>query len=490
MKAPERRLDDATPCVISETSRRDFFKTVGTAAACGMAAAVTPGCDNGSDANNFPDGGDVGGERERVCEDTTVVEQDGGTVDCDDFDLITGDPAFEAYWQQVRSKFVLPSDTIYLNTGTQGSMPCFVLDKMKNDFERFAAQPTDAIINDGRCNLFLTGVRMKVASFLGADAGEIVLTNNTTEGLGWVSHGLDFAEGDEIVTTVHFQPYNACLKFLRDRKNITLSVIDLPTPGKSEQEIIDAFASAITPNTKMFCFCHINYATGLRMPVKEICALARANGITTLVDAAHALGQIDVDVKDLGADFYATSPHKWLCAPPGTGVLYMRDEMQEQVWPSVTEMYLATPESPITWSNFSIRGQQCTPAYAGILDAMDFQNAIGKETIEQRVLKMAAYTKEKVIEKWGQESLFSPMAEELSTGMVAFDPLAGKPKAQFSGLFSALWDRNIIVRNISFMLQTTDTSPTNLIRICTHLYNNYDQIDTALSEIDSFVASL
>jgi selenocysteine lyase/cysteine desulfurase len=473
MKSTAPKAEKATPGAPNDASRRNFFKTVGAATVGGLSMAVAPGCDTGTEDCDLPDGG-------------TIVRE----ADCGNFAALTGDPASESYWRKVRKQFILPDDLVYLNTGTEGSMPCFLLDNVKRDLEQFAAQPMDTILYDDRCSLFLTAVRQKVADFLGANMGEIVLTNNTTEGLGWVSNGLELAAGDEIITTVHFEPYNSCLKFLRDRKNLTLTEIDLPTPATSKQEIINAFADAITPNTKLFCFCHINYPTGLRMPVKEICELARANGIITLVDAAHAIGHIDIDVKELGVDFYATSPHKWLCAPPGTGVLFMRDEVQELVWPTVTETYLASPDAQINSKFFSVRGQQCTPAYGGILDAIDFQTAIGKETIEQRVLAMSAYTKEQIIEKWGPESLYSPVNEALSTGMVSFNPFAGNVGGRISELFSNLWDKNIIIRSIYFKLRTADSTTTSVIRICTHLYNSYDHVDTALGEIEAFIASL
>ncbi|MCP4200230.1 MAG: aminotransferase class V-fold PLP-dependent enzyme [Proteobacteria bacterium] len=474
MKSTAPKDEKAIPGTPNDASRRNFFKTVGAATVGGLTLAVTPGCDTGTEDCDLPDGG-------------TIVRE----ADCGNFASLTGNPASESYWRKVRKQFILPDDIVYLNTGTEGSMPCFLLDNIKSDLENFAARPMDTILYDDRCSLFLTSVRQKVADFMGAGLGEIVLTNNTTEGLGWVSNGLDLAEGDEIVTTVHFEPYNSCLKFLRDRKKITLTEIDLPTPATSKQEIIDAFADAITPGTtKLLCFCHINYATGLRMPVKEICELAQANDIITLVDAAHAIGQIDVDVRDLGVDFYATSPHKWLCAPPGTGVLYMRDGMQKLVWPTVTEIYLAKADSPITTKYFSVRGQQCTPAYGGIIDAIDFQTAIGKETIEQRLLSMSAYAKEKVIDNWGEQSLFSPVEEELSTGMVAFSPFDSDVKGGISKLFSGLWDKNIITRSIYFKLKSADESTSSLLRICPHLYNNYDHIDRTFEEIESIIASL
>ncbi len=475
MKKPACKLQKSMPESRYKPSRRGFFKTVGAATVGGLTMAIAPGCENGSDDCDLPDGG----------------TPDGGTSDCGGYANFTGDPSSESYWQQVRSQFVLPEDLVYLNTGTEGSMPCFVLDKMKQDLDDFAAQPMDTVLYDERCSLFLLEVRKRIAAFIGAQFEEVIVTTNTTEGLGWVSNGLELAEGDEIITTVHFEPYNSCLKFLRDRKNVTLTELDLPTPATDKEEIIQAFDDAIVEGvTKLVCFCHINYATGLRMPVKEIAELARARGAITLVDAAHAIGHIDIDVKDLGVDFYATSPHKWLCAPPGTGVLYMRKEMQELVWPVVTEIYLSAPTSSINSQYFAVRGQQCTPAAAGIMDAIDFQTAIGKENIEQRALAMSAYVKDIVIERWGASSLFSPTNPDLSVGMVSFNPFEGNDGRYIYELFKELWDKNIITRSLGVKLHVGDDSTTRIIRICTHLYNDYDQLDMVFEEVESIMASL
>ncbi len=113
--------------------------------------------------------------------------------------------------------------------------------------------------------------------------------------------------------------------------------MNFPRPQTHKDEIVDAFARAITPGTRVMSFCHINFTTGLRMPVKELCQLARDNGIISVVDGAHAIGMLDLNLHDLGCDFYATSPHKWLNAPPGTGVLYIRDGLLENFWPTITE---------------------------------------------------------------------------------------------------------------------------------------------------------
>jgi len=226
------------------------------------------------------------------------------------------------------------------------------------------------------------------------------------------------------------------------------------------------------------------------MPVKELCQLARDNGIITVVDGAHAIGMLDYDLHELGCDFYASSPHKWLCAPPGTGVFYMRKEVQEQlVWPPYSEAYY--PGATGSTTLFQIRGQQCTPAYTGVMDAIDLQETIGKEEIEKRVLFLSTYLKERILENWGEESLYSPADKALSTGLVSFDPFdEGSEPKSIQTLVKALRnDYNIVTRSISFKDKLSDERTTPALRVSTHIYNNINQIDTLISTIKTIMAT-
>ncbi len=444
-------------------SRRNFLKTLGAATLGGASALVMPGA-------------------------LPARTREGGAAEV--MDAASSDMSDELYWRLVKSRFALKPGLNYLNTGTEGSMPHFVLNNMKKDFKDFAAFPMEALLYDERCGLSVALIREKSADFLGVDAIEVVMTMNTTEGLGFCANGLNLEAGDEVITTLHFEPYNASWYFLRDRRNITLTEIELPTPATDADEIVAAFEAAITDRTKVICFCHINYTTGLRMPVKEICALAREKGIITVVDGAHAIGMLNLDLHDLGVDFYATSPHKWLCAPPGTGILYMREEMQQSIWPTVAEQYLIGESATLSSAYFQIRGQMCTPAYAGVMDVMAFQDSIGKEKIEERILSLSAYAKTKIIENWGEQSLFSPVDEELSSGLVSFNPFEshyGTAGDGISKLFYGLWDQNIVTRSFNFKNKLDDTEWTRALRLSTHIYNSVGDVDQAIEGVKKII---
>jgi selenocysteine lyase/cysteine desulfurase len=354
------------------------------------------------------------------------------------------------------------------------------------------------IIYDEDDQMTCDKIRQTVGDFVGAGVDEITINTNTTEGLGWAANGLELQPDDEVITTLHFDPYNSCWQILRDRGLITLIELELPTPAKNKDEIIASFEKAITPKTKVMTFCHINFSTGLRMPVKELCQLAKEHGIITVVDGAHAIGMIDFSLHDLGCDIYAGSLHKWICGPPGAGFFYIRKDMQDKVWPIEFDSYMG--KGIKIFMNFQLRGQQCTPAYAGVLNAIELQNTIGKDRIEVRVMALHNYCKGKLKEIYGEDKLFSPAGDELSTGLCSFnpfdDPHEGVGGGKISSLYYGLYfkennkKKNITTRSISFKDKLTDSLPKKALRISTHIYNNYDEIDSTIEIIQELVTNI
>jgi len=389
----------------------------------------------------------------------------------------------ELFWSIVRSQFVFQPGTIYMNTGTEGIMPRYVTARMGNYFKKFAENPWDAMMNSPVQTACDT-----VAEFIGADPDEIVITTNTTEGMCLTVNGLDLQEPDEVLTTVHFKPFNSCLSIVRDRRNVTITELGIQTPAQNNDEIIATFENAITPQTKVFCFCHINYSTGLRMPVKELCQLARDNDIITIVDGAHAIGMFNLDLHDLGCDFYACSPHKWLNAPPGTGVLYMRKEVQDLLWPTVTEGY---PSIKQCSSLFQTKGQVCYPIYSGLIDALNFQNLITKDKVENRIMALSTYLKEEIVNTWGEGSLFTPLDEEMSSGLVCFNPFDDHSEkgGRLTALWETLYEMKVVTRTAAFR-DAPAQKDRRALRISTHIFNSFSQLDSVLTKIKSIIAEL
>jgi selenocysteine lyase/cysteine desulfurase len=404
----------------------------------------------------------------------------------------------ETYWENLISGFALDKDIIYMNTGTEGAMTESVVDSLSKHTKEFTKSPMYSIGYNDNLSQTQKKNREKIAGFIGADADEIVLTTNTTEGLHLAINGLDFNKDDEIITTLHdHHAATSPIYILRDRRGVRIRELAIPTPANDKQLILDIFERSITKKTRAFCICHINFTTGLRMPVKEICDLAKSRGIITIVDGAHAIGAIDFNLHELGCDFYACPGHKWLNGPPGTGIFYVRDAKNNphSLWPVLTEVYQVRNRFPVT-NLLQMRGQMNTPALAAMIDAMELQKTIGKKHIEARVLYLNKYLKEKIIELWGRRNLLTPDADDnLCSGIASFIPFNNFEDRFNEIKYRETWEilrkkYNIYIRYINFRNRESDSSNTNALRISTHIFNSIKQIDRVVNAIKSAVAEL
>ncbi|MEI6126828.1 MAG: aminotransferase class V-fold PLP-dependent enzyme [Pseudomonadota bacterium] len=399
-------------------------------------------------------------------------------------------PINEGYWKFIRAQFPLEQGLIYMNNGTEGSIPRFVLSRIGEYFKEFAKNPWHAGVDDEYYNYFMGTTISDVAAFLGANADEIALTMNTTEGMSFIANGLDLQAGDEVLSTLHEHEAGTSGWYIKeDRQHIKFTQLVLPTPAATKEEIISAFENAITPATKVMSFCHINYTTGLRMPVKELCLLARQHGIVSVVDGAHAIGMLTFDLHDLGCDFYACSPHKWLCAPPGTGVLYIRKDAQGLLWPTSSLLYTKGKGIGADTTTLIFRGQMCTPAYKCLKDVIEFQSAIGRDRIQNRILELSSYLKGEIIKNWGADKIFSPLEESLSSGLVSFNPFADRFQPDpVKNVFYKLKDEHkIVIRRLWYKERLSERN-THTLRVSTQIYNNYSDIDILIAAIKEIIA--
>src|SRR5262249_31532013 len=170
--------------------------------------------------------------------------------------------------------------------------------------------------------------------------------------------------------------------------------LTLPPRPASVKEIVKLFETALKPRTRIIVFSHITWETGLVLPVKEICRLARKQGILTHIDGAHGIGQVPVDLKDLGCDFYATNGHKWLMAPKGNGALFVREEHLERLWThTVTEQWR---NYKLKAYRFSYLGTSNLSVIVGVKAALDFFHAIGPKRIYARIHEMGRRVRDRL----------------------------------------------------------------------------------------------
>jgi len=313
----------------------------------------------------------------------------------------------EAYWRELRKQFLIPADEVYLNNGTVGSSPWPVLKAVfdaYSDTERMAQDdPEDyPIWGYGPWNEF----RDPLAAFIGCKRDEIALLRNATEANSYIANGIDLKTGDEVLITDQEHPGGEHPWDLRAKRyGIVLKKVTLPKPVPNAAAVLNLFNDAITPKTRVIFFSHITTVTGVVLPAKELCALARSKGILSAVDGAHVTGMMKLNVHDLGCDMYTSSPHKWLQAPKGSGFLFVRDEVIDRIWCTIaTEGW---DDTKLRAERFQRIGSSNVPALAGMRAAVELANHIGIDRIEKRHRMMADYILSEMVTR-GAQSWTSP----------------------------------------------------------------------------------
>src|SRR6266481_5117458 len=315
----------------------------------------------------------------------------------------------EAYWTELRKQFLIPADEVYLNNGTVGSSPAPVLRAIfdgYNETEKMAqSDPEDyPIWGYAASNEF----RDPLAAFVGCKRDEIALLRNATEANSYIANGVNLKAGDEVLMTDQEHPGGEHPWDLRAKRyGIEIKKIKLPKPVVNAAAVLNLFNEAISPRTRVIFFSHITTVTGVVLPAKEICALARSKGVLSAVDGAHVPGMMKLDLHDLGCDMYSASPHKWLQATKGTGFLYVRDEVIDRVWNTIaTEGW---DDTKLRAERFQRIGSSNVPTLCGLRAAIEFANQIGMDRIEKRHRQMADYILAEMVKR-GATSWTSPNA--------------------------------------------------------------------------------
>jgi selenocysteine lyase/cysteine desulfurase len=313
----------------------------------------------------------------------------------------------EAYWTELRKQFVIPADEVYLNNGTVGSSPAPVLRAIfdgYNETEKMSQHdPEDyPIWGYAAWNEF----RDPLAEFVGCKRDEIALVRNATEANSYIANGLDLKAGDEVLMTDQEHPGGEHPFNLRAKRyGIVVKKVTLAKPVPNAAAVLNSISDAITPRTRVLFFSHITTVTGVVLPAKELCALARSKGILSAVDGAHVPGMMPLNLHELGCDMYSSSPHKWLQSTKGSGFLYVRDEVIDRLWNTIaTEGW---DDTKIRAERFQRIGSSNVPALWGLRASIKFAQDIGMERIEKRHRKSADYMLAEMVKR-GAESWTSP----------------------------------------------------------------------------------
>jgi len=375
---------------------------------------------------------------------------------------------------RLRADLHFPADVVYCNTGTLGATPREVLSAMVSRLETTEASLPDwpYFQADGEP---LTGyqplldARRRIAQFLGVTPEEIAITQNATMGMNDLGNGIDWQPGDEVLTTD--QEHGGAISIFRlmaKRRGIVVRELPIEKAvAGGPDAIVEMFRAAVTPRLKAIMVSQVTSQLGIRMPVEALITLAKTNGALSLIDGAQAVGCTEVNLAALGCDAYVASPHKWLMAPKGTGILYVRRDVQAQFW---------TTLASYQWQNeadgafrFMQYGTGSVALIDGLLAAIRLAERHGMARVERWDRALARRLREGLAQIPGVV-LSSPTDERLASAITTFRVSGTKAR----DLQNALWDQKIRVR-----AQGDDKG----VRLSAHIYVSPADIDRVLAVV-------
>lgn len=373
----------------------------------------------------------------------------------------------EAFWAEVRKRYTLDEEVINFNNGSVGPQPITVQESHIKMYKQSNLAPAHHMwkkVNKKRDTL-----RQMLAQILDAEEQEVAINRNTTEGLSTVIFGLNLKAGDEVVVSDFDYPF--MLNAWRQRQmrdGIVVKEVKLPLPIENVDLAVDLFRKAITPNTKVVHVTHVQNWTGQVMPVKEITEMAKGFGCQVVVDAAHSLAHVSLSFKDIGCDYMATSLHKWLGAPFGTGALVIKNDRKSELWP------LMAPYEPKAGEieKFEFLGTRSIPAEMAAIDAIEFHLKLGSENVHQRLHFLKNYWAEKV-KDLGSLTLHTSLKSDFSGAIGTFS-IEGLTAGDIA---PKLWKDN------SFNVGYVVWNGLNAIRISPHIYTSIEELDRLVSAI-------
>jgi selenocysteine lyase/cysteine desulfurase len=375
-----------------------------------------------------------------------------------------GAPDDEPFWEQVRGQFLIPPDRLYLNNGTLGPSPRVVVDAVTEHTRRVAATYPPGVSWDD--------LKAAIAAYLGGDAEGYVFPRNTTEAMNFVANGLELGPDDVVLTTDHehiggLEPW----KLVTTRLGAGLEVASLPAPAGSAEELLESIWSHVTPRTRVVSVSHVTFTNGTVLPVSRLARRCADADIVLAVDGAHPPGMMQVDLSRLGGDFYASSPHKWMLAPQGTGLLYLAEAWRDTLWPTLASG--GWDDTTLGAQRLNHLGTFDASRLAGLLAAVEFLAAVGQGRSEARVRALRGRLCAGLEEIPGVR-LMTPSDEALCAGMVAF-AMEGVPSLDLQAHLS---------RTANVRTRVIGEYDYGWMRLSTHIYNLPREIDEVLERLD------
>jgi len=379
----------------------------------------------------------------------------------------------EAFWREVRAKFLVPRDVGFFNAANLCPMPLPVLEAIERNARAYEVMPSPEVrskLMQGR-----EDARNLLADALRVTPEEIVLTRNTTEGNNFVSSGLTLGAGDEVIISSDNHPSNlAAWRQKAARFGFTVVTVAPPASHPGAAGYVDIFSRAFTARTKVLAVTYVSSNSGDMLPVTDLCRIARERGVLSLVDSAQAFGVIDVDLGAIRPDFFTGSMHKWPCGPKEKGVLYINRAVQDRIAPTIVGVYGGAVGISRT---FEAEGQRDDAAIAAVVEALRFQGSIGRDVIEKRARSLSGHLM-KELRKLDGIQLWTDPAPDRSAAIVIFKPAALDPRR----LGDALTANERMVVTVR---PANGSNPG--LRVAPHFYNTMEDVDRFVGTIGKYL---
>jgi isopenicillin-N epimerase len=377
-----------------------------------------------------------------------------------------------------KNDFILDSNIVFLNHGSFGATPRQVFETYQAWQRRLEQQPVEFL--GRKASEFLAQARARLAEYLGTASDNLVYVPNVTVALNIVARSIRFSPRDEVLaTTMEYGAIDRTWRFLAQQQGFKYINQPISTPVSSCQEIVDEIWAGVTEHTKIIFVSHITSPTAIIFPVKEICCRARQQGILTVIDGAHAPGQIDVNLSDLGADFYGGNCHKWLCAPKGSGFLFAAPSAQSLIEPLIVSWgWQSEHPGPSQFIDYlEWTGTRDLSAFLSVPSAIQYQQDHQWHQVRAACHALARQALAELTQRARQQSLYSATDDWFAQMVVARLPDAIDPLQ----LHDTLWN------DFHIEVPVLNWNGMNLIRISFQAYNTEDDLQILLAALDKLI---
>ena len=376
-------------------------------------------------------------------------------------------------WTAISALFTIDQQLAYFNAGGLGPAPATTIKTVCDTIRRLQRTPEHG-------HEIIDNARPLVAKFLGAKPNEIAFTRNATEGNSTIAAGLQLSAGDEVIIDSHAHQ-GGSVTWMTRQKYDRVHIRAFDPLNADETTILQRIADQITPRTRVLQVSHVTAPTGIRLPVQRIAQLAHDHKLWFHIDGAQSAGMFPIALNALGCDSYATSGHKWLCGPTGTGLLYVKHERLDEVQPTDAGSYADRKwrvPSTLEFVNSARRfecGTRDAATVAGLAESVKLFQHIGVAQIEQRCAQLADLLRDR-LEQFDDATLISPSAPLLRTPMVTF---TWKHKSA-NELYSHCRQHHCRCRPVR-------EQHLQALRVSLHLFNSERQLDTLTDALNQLI---